>query len=282
MNKSSTGWINSALIALPLLSLGACRADLPPPAPQGHVLTVADYDNDLGDTPTDTTSLCARRPPPGFHCLRPGKNLLGQCAEFNFCDGPPAGTSEKLDGGSICVTYETRTDMVFGGQGRSLRLDLDIDLAMDSFAGYVERLSSGSPRCPAKGPFNLDSLGVTHLTFWVRVASYDENPVELEIALKSAGTMDGIQTGQSPDGKLRLGRYWDSPCGRSGEWRKICIPLEDLRPAEVQVDGGTIATEVDFQQLLEINIAASRSASGTTKSRKATVWLDSITFESIP
>jgi len=250
------------------------------PEPTAQRLAIASYDNALGVTPPDTQQNCARRPPGALaaQCVMPGRNLLGQCAETNFCDPKPG---ERADGASICVSYEGRSDVVLGGQGRSLRLDYDVRLSDDSFSGYVERLVSDGSRCPARGVFNLDALNMTHLTFWVRLeSSVADKPVEMEIALKT-GPAPGRQTSVPMMGKRVLSEYWDRPCATWGDgWRKLCVPLGDLDVTEVPAEGGMVKGNLDLRDVWELNLGFSKERfSKLDRSLAGTVWIDQIAFE---
>lgn len=177
-------------------------------------------------------------------------NTLGYCPEtFTDASGRP----------TLFVSYTNQPAETLRGRGFSLRIDFDVSGAGDPFGGYVEMLIGNDP-CPSpKGPFNLEVLNKSALTFWIRRSAPE---VDVEVALKS---IDEVQT--TPKAMVR------DYVTASTAWVKARIPITALVAGQ---DG----RRVDLRNLREINFGfARRRFLDSGAAVRGTVFLDEVAFE---
>ena len=188
-------------------------------------------------------------------------NMLGGCPE-NF--------SNQVNGkfnGTICPSYD---DIGVSGPHPVLRLDFDINkdtqTGIDAFVCFKEILG----KAENGPPFNLDALGLNHLTFQIMAAQENTN---MEISVVSAADEDGIRAETNP--KILLSDYV-TPKLDANVWTKVSIPMSELLAGtDTAVNGSKLINVVfcfAYNRFVDIRPNIPFATQGT-------VYLNEIAFE---
>lgn len=165
------------------------------------------------------------------------------------------------DGKAIVDTsYHSKSENVLRGVGYSWRIFFDVSKEGDPFGGYVQTLIDNAPNSSSKKVFNLETLKLDTLKFWVKAES---ETINFEVALKDTNNM---QT----EPKLL---FRDYSADTIGLWEIIKIPVDSLKMVK-DVD------TVDLKILRELNFGfAKKLFEDIDADLKGTIYIDEISFE---
>lgn len=181
-------------------------------------------------------------------------NLLGGYSSV-FID--PDGKA-KVD-----TLYHNKLENVLRGVGYSMRIYFDVSKEGDPFGGYVQTLIDNSPNSSSKRVFNLESLKLDTLKFWVKAESAGIN---FEVALKDT---NNLQT----EPKLLFREYIANSIGL---WKEIKIPIDSLK----RIKKDATVDKVDLKILRELNFGFGKNRfEDVGADLKGIIYLDEISFE---
>jgi len=160
----------------------------------------------------------------------------------------------------IDTSHYCKSENILRGVGCSMRIYFDVSKEGDPFGGYVQTLIDNAPNTSSKSAFNLESLKLDTLKFWIKAESAGIN---FEIALKDTNNME-------TEPKLL---FRDYVANSIGLWEEIKIPIDSLKMVKN-------VAKVDLRILRELNFGfGKKHFMEIGADISGTIYLDEISFE---